>query len=94
MSSKLLLHHTLRFLMSKIEVTSRDSTLVKGEVPIVIGGFTKFTAPPQPDIEHEHEDEGHSKDPSSPRRGSPGSDEKDMDNVGKLIFVFNEKVAN
>ncbi|ODN05941.1 Arrestin domain-containing protein 5 [Orchesella cincta] len=64
----------------QIEVTGRDSALAKGEVPIIIGGFTKFTAPPQPDPETES---GHSKQSSPSRRpASPGgSDEKDMDNV-------------
>lgn len=67
-------------------MTGRDSTLAKGEIPIIIGGFTKYTAPPQPDPEKDQEEQ---KDSSSPRRRStsPQNDEKDMDAVGTLWFT-------
>lgn len=67
----------------QIEVTGRESTFAKGEVPIIIGGFTKFTAPRQPDGNDRDQDEAVSRRPSRPV--SPqGNDEKDMDAVGKL----------
>ncbi|CAL8096139.1 unnamed protein product [Orchesella dallaii] len=63
----------------QIEVTGRDTTLAKGEVPIIIGGFTKFTAPPQPDPETDNS--GQSKTTSPSRRPTSPGDEKDNDNI-------------